>query len=48
MKEPNILISGTWKMKNLIGILRKHKDGSLKINDAIWEIIMQAEEEEGG
>ena len=41
---PNVTMSGTWDLKDIADILRKHKEGSLKIEDAIWEILKKAKQ----
>lgn len=38
-KIPTITISGTFDLKDLAEIMRKYKEGSLKINEAIWELF---------
>lgn len=39
MKIGNITMSGTWDLKDVAMIMRKHKEGSLKLTDALWELI---------
>jgi hypothetical protein len=39
----NVSVTGTFKLHNLAGTLKRYKQGDLKLSDAIWEIIQSSE-----